>query len=150
MSNVSTIYDRLLVVLPTLFTTRTRIPNPYSIEDNQSVLLKNGYGLKVNGTSSEESEFCTYSYSVDFGVVFTNEVVMLGNDADGYDAAVKLLLEASNTLQDNWLDNNQIGIEANITQVTFEGTSGIDFLVAGKNNFVTIEVSFTVQVTENL
>jgi len=150
MSNVSTIHDTLLSSLASLFSTMTRIPNPYSLEDNQNVLLKSGFGLKMNGTNFADSEFCTYSYTADFGVIFSKEVVMLGNDEDGFDTAVKALLEASNTLQLNWLTNSQIGIESNITQVNFINTSGIDFVVAGKSKFVTIEVAFSIQIRENL
>jgi hypothetical protein len=150
MTNISTVYDTLITSLATLFSTKTRIPNPYSLEDNPHHQLTNGYGLKVNGSTVADSEFCTVSQTTDFGIVFTKQVVKLDSDNDGYDSAIKELLEASNTLQINWLKNNQIGIEANITQVNFINTSGVDFVVAGKNNFVTIEVGFSIQVRENL
>ena len=150
MSNVTTIYNTLLTSLASLFSSRTRIANPYSIEDNTVIFLKKGYGLKIGSSSVGEGEFCTYVYDLNVSVTLTNQVVKLESSTDAHDDPVKELLEASNTLQDAWLDGNQIGIESSISKVDFNGTSEVNFVNAGKNNFVTMDVSFIIQIREDL
>lgn len=150
MSNITTIYDTTLTRLATIFTGRTKIPNAYSLADNNTLFLRDGYGLKVVSSQVEESEFCNYAYSVSFAIVITKEVLRLDSDSNQIDTVSKALLEDLKTLQDNFLAYDQIGINNNIEKIDFNGSSGIEFIVGDKFNFATLEVAINIMVREQL
>ena len=43
--NIVQIYDAIYALLATLYPNKIRIPNPYSLDDNNNAMLKNSYGV---------------------------------------------------------------------------------------------------------
>lgn len=151
MSKVSTIIDAVDTRLDSLFSaSKIKIPNPYSLEDNNEMFLREGYGFKIGTASVEASEFCNYAYSLNFIVVITKEVLKLDSDNAVYKTASKALLEDLKTLQDNMLGYSQLNQGDSIELIRFEGSDGIEFIKNDKSNFIFLEASFSFVIRENL
>ena len=149
MSKVSTVYSRIVEVLAELYPQHTRIPNPYSIPDNNNNFLKKGYGLKVGDSSFVPFEFCDWMTGRVFSVVFTREIVRLDSDAEKYDDMTPLFLEDVYKVQERFFNYNELGIEAEIAQVELGSVTGLEAFSNGKNNFYQMEASFTFSIKES-
>jgi len=149
-SKISVTYDAVITMLETLFPNKTRIPNTYSITDNSDLFMRDGYGLRVDGSSFSESEFCNFSRLREFTVTLTRELLRDESDYLPYDVTVKLILEDVYTLQKNFLNANQLGQEASIEKIDFSNTSAIEEFKTDQNNFLSMDVTFPLQVTDLL
>lgn len=150
MSSISTIYDTILSTLGTMFSTRTRIPNPYIIEENPIQLLRNGYGLKILQEAPATSEFCRFSRSRSLAITISKEVLSTELQTSAYDATVKALLEDAYTIQKDFLNPDQLGIESDIERIEMAGTGPIELLKGDKINILSMDILFIVQVTDDL
>lgn len=149
MSKISTTYTSIVGNLEALFPTHTRIPNPYSLSDNNYEFLKKGFGLKVGSSDYVEHEFCTWMTARTFSVVFTREIVRLDSDAEKYDDIVPQLLEDVYKVQEAFFNYSELGIEATIAQVELGSVSGVETIVGEKNNYYQMEASFIFSIKEN-
>lgn len=151
MSNISTIYDTILAAMTALFPTKTRIPNAYSLSDNQSHLLRDGYGVKLNSASSAEGEICgNFNVNRDISIVFTQEIVRGDSEHGQVDTAVKNLAESVVTLQKDFYHADRMGIPSNVSNIELSSISGVEFFISGKNNFISMEISFNFYIRENI
>ena len=149
MSNVSTIYDRVLVVLASIYSAKTRLTNSYDLEDNASHLLENGYGLKIGSSVPNDAEFHNKSFSQSMTIVLTSEVFRLESDATAVDTIIKNLLEDVNTGQKTFYNINQIEIEASVRDIDLGSVSDIQYF-KGDTNFISVEYEIIFQIEENL
>lgn len=150
MSKVSTIYDTLLTTIPAILPNKKRIPNTYSIEENPTQFLENSWGLRIDPESPAPSEFCTFSRNRTFTVILCREVIADEFDTSANDTAVKALLEDVYTLQKDFMNSDQIGIESSIEKIDMAGTGPIISLIGSNKNFIFIEVLFNIQITDNI
>lgn len=151
MSNVTVIYDQIISKLGTLFPTRTRIPNPYSLVDNNDRLLKFGYGLKVGSASFSEFEFCSRVSQRTFSVVFTYEMYRTDSDFFQFDDVSKKLLEDVNTIQGLFFNYNELDIEQNILKVDIDSVSEVEMVLgSGNTKYLSMEASFLFQIKEDI
>ncbi len=151
MSKVSTIYDQLKdTILPALLPNHTRIPNAYSLPDNDEGLLRQSWGLRVNTANPSDSEFKAFNVVRTFTVVLTREVVDLESQFDSIDNASKELLEDVVTLQKRLINPDQIAIESDIELIDLGNISGIEFVQGDKYNFAFIEADFLINIRENI
>ena len=150
MSNVSIVYDAILARLGVLFPTKYRIPKTNNLENNNANLMRNAYGIKVDSVSLEPSEFCNYAYSVNIGVILSEEIVATDSQYEQEDTAAKNLLEDMNTVIKDFIASNQINIEANVEKIDFVSCNGVESIVGTKNNFVYIKPIFNFYIRENL
>lgn len=151
MSNVSIIYDQIVDKLETLFPTRTRIPNPYSLPDNNDRFLKFGYGLKVGSASFQEFEFCSRVSNRTISVVFAYEMFRTDSDFAPFDDVSKKLLEDVNTIQGLFFDYNELDIEQNILKVDIDSVSEVEMILgSGNTKYLSMEASFLFQIKEDI
>ncbi len=153
MSKISTIFDRLNVLIPTLtgFTTKTKISNPYSLEDNTDILLKNGWGLKLlPGSSSDLQTFHEIGTVRQIAIVTTVQNISIGNNNALIDDKSKELAENINTLRLAFEGPNQLDIEASVNKVDYVSDSGIEFIIGEKFNFLAIEAVFNFDINETI
>lgn len=150
MSKISTVYDTVLSTLSTLFSSKTRIPNPYFIEDNASQFLANGYGLKILPEANADSEFCTFSRIRTFAVTFSREVIQTESETSQLDIAIKALVEDVYILQKYFINPNQLGIESSIEKIDIGGTTGIEFFSGERTNLIVMDVLFLIQITDDI
>ena len=151
MSKVSTIYDQLIgTTIPTLLPNHTRVPNPYSLEDNSDNFLRQGWGLKIGTSTPAESEFKSFNNERTFTIVLTREIIRLDSDSETIDTAVKLLLEDVFELQKRLLNPDQITIESDVELIDISNVSGVEFVQGDKFNFAAMEADFLINIRENL
>lgn len=150
MSKVSTVYDQVLTELNTLFSLKTRIPNAYSLVDNNAQFLKDGWGLKIGTSTPAESEFKSFNRSNTFTVVLAREVIRVDSDASVIDDVTKDILEDIYTLEKRFLDYDQLAIEADIEIIEAGNNSGVDFFFGQDFNFASIEADFSINIRENI
>ena len=153
MSNISTLIDRIRVVVPTYtgFTTKKEIPNPYSLTDNARLYLENGWGLKILSESISGFQVNQFvSGTRDISIVVTKVVYSVGNENSNIITDSKSLMEDVVTLKKEFLACDQLGIGGNIRKVDFVTNSGIEFLTAKKFNFFSTETIFSFDLSEEL
>ena len=153
MSKVSTIYDQIVTTLDALFPSGsgyTRIPNAYSLADNNDNLLIKGFGFKTGLATPQTAEFNNWSQEREFNVVFTREVPRMAGSFSEFDTFVKELLEDVYTVQLDFYNVDQIGIEGTIERIELGSVSQVDFIDAGKSNYISMEATFLFDVRELL
>ena len=145
--SLSNIIDTIHIEMDTLFSaTKTVIPNPYSLEDNPSVYIKDGYGLAINDESTALGGALKDDNAVrTFTFILTKEVFRLENDVSIMRSASKTILEDQRSFKDRILDFDQLGIENQINKIEFLIATGIEFVKADAFNFITCNFSFTVE-----
>lgn len=149
-SKVTTVYSTILSTLGTLFPNKTRIPNPYDLTQNADGFLRDGYGVKFNGSSFVESEFCVYRYSANISVVFTNEILRTEEDTTTMESVTNSLLENMHEVRKDFYNVDQLGIEASIDSVDIDSSTGIEFIEGDKFNYASLEVNFIFNISETL
>ena len=146
MSKISNVYDYYVTRLAALFPSKTRIPNPYSLEDNSFQFLRDGYGLKINGHNIARLDFKSIAQAYDFSVVFCLEAIRMEHNETSYDDIVKQLNEDTFTLRKDFYDIDNDN--ADIDQINLSGTDPVGFFITGKNNFLFIETTITTNISE--
>lgn len=150
MSNVSTVYDTILAAIASLFTSKTRIPNAYSLQDNDDYLLRDGYGLKIGGASPASSDFQAFKIDREFIVVFSLEVPRVDTQTDIIDTKSKEILENIYTLQRKFYNPERMTIPAYVENITLGSIGGIEYVISNKSNFISMEASFTFSIRETI
>lgn len=148
MSNVSTVYDRILTELNTLFPAKTRIPYPYSLVDNQSQFLIDGYGLKIGSGGYEQLEYCSFTANRTISIVVTREAFRLDSNVVAVDDIVKLLLEDIHTIQKNLYELDATNGNSNeIIKVDIGAVSGVQEITTN-TKFLSMEAEFNFLITD--
>jgi hypothetical protein len=145
--SLSNIIDAIHTEMDTLFSaTKTVIPNPYSLSDNPVVYLKDGYCLQVNeegtaigGALKDDNAIRAFTF------ILTKEVFRLESNYEIMRSATKTILADQRSFKDRILDFDQLGIEEQINKIEFLTASGIEFIDADEYNFITCNLSFTVE-----
>ena len=150
MSKISTVYDTLLTVLSAIFPEKTRLFYPYSLTDNPEHVLRDGYGLIKTSTEPVPSELCRFNDAHGFDVVLTREVVRAESQLTPVDEKVKALLEDAFELRERVYRYDELGIATDITNVSLGSVSAVEEFLTGKSKFISVVVSFVVNVTEDL
>lgn len=153
MSNITIIYNRIVEVMASTFPDRTRIPNAYSLQDNDHMFLRSGYGIKVGSSSqsTEYDEFCSRNTDQEIAIVFTEDVLRLDSDEKPVDDFSLVLLEAVNTVQDLFFSYNELDIQVNIAKIDIAGTTPIEPILGNDGNkFLSIETSFLILIKERV
>lgn len=150
MSNITTVYDKLVQIIGETFPEMVRVPNAYSLEDNNKQFLANGYGLKIGAGDYQEFEFCSFVVSRTVTVIFTRELFRLDSQTEKTDEVVKELLENVYETQKLFYSYNELGIEESILKVDIGSVSGIETFLKDKQNFLSMSCDFQFQIREEL
>lgn len=150
MSKISTIYDKIVSVLGTVYISAsdyTRIPNAATLEANPEPLLRKGFGFSYSGSSPIEDEFNRYTVAHVFQFVFTREVLQLDGEFSDFDTEHKGILEDIKLLTDNFYNQDLLNLGNNLEISEMGGASPIQFVQAGQSNFIyaTIDITFTLK-----
>jgi len=146
MSKITTVYDFYVSELGILFSGKTRVPNPYSLQDNSIHFLKDGWGLRMGGQNFFSAELCYLSDQHNFIVVLCREVVRQDHDAVNLDTAVKALKEDTFTLREHFYD--QDNMSSTIDKIDLGTSDPISFFIAGKTNFIYSETIISTVIRE--
>lgn len=149
MSKVTNIFNLFENVIIDSLPGKTKIPNPFSVENNSDNFLKDGYGIYYGAAAVSDIEFPTYQvYSREIVVIFTREVHRVGSDSDALTEKQNLILEDQNNLIDSLA--NSRNFDSDVIRLEFTGDSGLDFVFGDKFNFLSITTTFEVSYKEEL
>jgi hypothetical protein len=149
MSNVSLVYQGLIQKVSGLFPDKTRIPNPYNLQDNIDKLLCDGFGIKVGPESgSEYAEFNSFTVSRTFSVVLTREMVATSSDSDVPDDISLKLLEDIYEARKMIFGPEKMGLSS-ILNVSIGSSDGVNEVKSGQRKFLSTEFSFSIDINEN-
>lgn len=149
-SNVTIVFNAVIEKLGELFPTKTRIPFPYSLTDNNKNFLSDGYGVLIGSSSYQPHDICTYMTDREISVVFTREVFRTDSDVETIDETVKQLAEDVNSTQALFYAYNELGVDDNIAKIDIVSTSGVEQVQGDKQNFLSMSCSFNFSIKENL
>jgi len=151
MSNVSLAFDAARTAIGTLFPNMTELPNPYSVEDNNQMLLENGWGLKFGASTVSPFEVLKETTSIiEFVVVLSTQIIRLDSDVEAIHTQMKALFEDEVTLRKDFLNPDQLQAQPNIRKIEWTSTSEPLEIQVSRFNFKYIEVNFSFDLAENI
>jgi hypothetical protein len=148
MSKISTVYSALITAIETAFPGKTRLHNPYQLEENPDLVRKDAWGIKVLEADREDIEYCNLSLNRSFSVVFLRHFVSLSGKEDGFDYVTGQILEDQQTLAQLLFSPTEIGEQGNIDRIEITSISGIQELVTGEKRYLFGEVTFNILISE--
>lgn len=150
MSNASVVYEKILSEIQTLFPEKSRIPYPYSLEDNQSHFLANGYGLKVGSAEYEPLEFSNFVVARNIAVVVTREVFRTDSDEVVIDDIVKALMDDIYVVQRKLYEMDATsGNSLQVIKVDVGSVSGVQTVTSSNSKFLSMEAEFSFKITDS-
>lgn len=150
MTKISDAYDLMILRLQTLFPDHRQIPNPYKLDENSELLLRQGYGLSISvGENTNRQVGCQMSIRRDMIVSLTRVVRANEFDVSAKDSAIKQLFE------DQYLLIKDVetypGLNSNdIVSAKYTTDNGIQFVFGEKDNYMALETTIAVEYFENL
>jgi hypothetical protein len=150
MSKITSVYDALLSELAALYPTKTRIPYPYSLSDNNARFMIDGYGLVIGDSLFEQFEFCNFMTARTVSVVLTKEVIRTDSNYDVVDDIVKAMLENVYEVQKLFYSYNELGVPNDIAKVEIGSVSGVEEVTSGNSRFVSMTAIFQFSILESL
>jgi hypothetical protein len=148
MSKITTVYNKIIEKLSELYPDKQRIPNAYSLTDNNDNLLRDSFGLKVGSADFEELEFCNFVVNRTFSVVLTREMFRLESSTGEFDDRSVKMLEDVYEVQELFFNYNELGIGDDILRVQIGSASEVTAFNGDKSNFLSMEASFTFSIKE--
>lgn len=144
MSNFSTAFDNLDTRLQALaeLSSKTIIPNPYSIEDNHIGFLRDGWGLVVGSSIQGLDLFNNTVSDITISVVLSEEVLKTDSNPDPIKASVKSLQSDALAVRKSVLSEPIIGA----AKIDFDGIDAFSTL----DNIVYTTVNFTFSIIDEL
>ena len=149
MSSVTDIYTKIETNLAATFSSKTVIPNPISVSDNNDNILMDGQGFFMGASSESDIDFPTYQvYQRDIHIILTRHVYRQDNDLSELGTAQKQLFEDQNTLLVALARDSDLC--TSIIRGEFTGDSGIEFVYDGKFGHLKLQTTFVVHYKEDL
>jgi len=150
MSNITTIYDLFVTRLGVIYPSHSKLTNPHKIEENNDMLLKLGYGLRMGpGLNTKRHLACKASIEREITIVFTRKHFALEQTLTPKQTVEKALLEDQfllikdvETYPD--LENTVIA------KIEYVSDRGIEFIYGDKDNFIQLETVFNFEYFEFL
>ena len=146
MTKIADIYDAIITKIETELPAYSRIPNPYSIDENTAILMRKAYGLAIGAGSNTERYvgcFATWERSYTIGLVC--QVVNTENDTVGRAMIEKDIIDAHRLIllafeQDPSLSGQCI-------KAVITGDTGIQYLAGDNGKFLAVEIDLAVELS---
>ena len=152
MSNLTDIYDKIRLVIPTLagFSAKTEIPNPYNLAQNNATFLREGYGVKI-GQSTPQSSTDKPQYIVltEFEIVLTERVASTSSNASPLIDVSKKIKKDIEIIENDFTatplsTSTRFSSADKITYVNVVSSTGIGNLDVDKFNHITTSIIFGI------
>jgi hypothetical protein len=150
MSKISTVYAAIISAINSNFAAKTRLHNPYQLEENPDIVRKDSWGIKVLEANQETVEFCNLSISRTFSVVFMRQFVSLAGKEDGFDVVTGLILEDQQTLSGILFSPTELNVQSSVDRIEITNISGIQELATGEKRYLFGEVTFNILISESI
>lgn len=146
ITDIAAALDTLIVAT---LTTANKLPNPYEIESNPSILLADGYGLGFSSAVNTRREIgpCL-SIERDFVVMLVSEVAKTEFDAAGVQTQAIALLEKEMSLIKAFEAETNIGGGFNCH---YSSSDEIQYLIIDDNaTYFRLVTTFTIEYAESV
>lgn len=146
-TKIADIYDAIVTKISTALPTFQRLPNPYALDENTAILMRQAYGLAIGaGTNTERYVGCLVTWQRDYTIGIVTQVVNTENDTTGRALVEKDMIDAHKSLLAAFESDSTLSgtcIKAVIT-----GDSGIDYIAGALSKFLAVEISLSVEYQE--
>lgn len=122
------------------FTTKSIIPNPYSIADNPEVLLRDGVGFVIGASTDSNQQFNATTDRQQIGVVISKLYVMSDSNPDVILGLVKALKDEAEVLRVSLLQETNL---ADIQDVIYTSTDEVRLV----ERYIYLTVNFEIRYT---
>ena len=149
MTKLTDAYAALRSFVSTALTGYTELTNPYVIEDNSGLFLRQGYGVAYN-TGDTTNRRANGSYTADhyLTVTITRLVAVTPNDGAG----LRTLIDSIYTTADALIKavENNPTLTAQVAVCDWQSYGQIDFIIdeEGTDKFIALPLNFRVQYFE--
>lgn len=146
-TKIADIYDAIITKISGILPSFQRVPNPYSLDENTAIILRQAYGVAIGpGINTERYVGCLATWSRDYTIGLIHQVVNTENDTLGRAMIEKDIIDAHRDLflafeTDSTLSGN--AIKAVIT-----GDTGIDYIQGVQSKYLALEITLTVEYQE--
>lgn len=152
MTKISQVYDALLARLAAIMPSAdgwTRLPNPYEIEENPSLFLKQGYGLAIGPGENRNDSVCpNVGIRRIVTVVVSRKVDATEINVTAKDSPHKQLLEDMFQVLREFEMN--VSLLDSLGNAIFVADTGVNFVNGEDENYIYSSMQFTVDYFENL
>ena len=146
---IADVYTRLIEVVQATFSDKVELTNPYVIEDNEDIFLKNGFGVAILPTTNlKRATSCLYSIGRDIEITFTKQIFGTNRDHKERQEVEKGLMQDQLDLIKAIDSDGQLNDL--LANSDFLGDNGIEFIFNDRNNFIAFTCNFTIEYHEQL
>jgi hypothetical protein len=139
-------YDQIRTELQTLFSTYNEVDNPYDIEKNADIELKNSYGVSIGaGSNITRTMRGRADILRDFEIVLCRRANATRNDTATRITTEKAIFEDLTNIVKRF--ESKI---PNVTRARYTSDSGVEFLGAERYNYYILRSIFEVEYSEVL
>jgi len=140
-------YDGLVTLVSGALPNHKKIANPYSLTDNMTPILEQGYGIRIGPSKNPRRFVGGYrSTSRTFFVVITRELAANADDTTQCRASELAILEDAQAVMKAAEVNPTLSNKVTLSQ--WDQDSGIGYVQEEKYKFLTLEIGCTVEYTE--
>lgn len=148
-TNVSNVYNAMVVIIEAQLTAYKKLPNPYDPEENSSLRLKKGYGLAFGaGVNTNRYMNCKIAVDRQFSILLVRQVSKSDHDITGHATLEKSMLEDEFLLIKAFEQDPTLGGVA--VKTRFVGDTGIEFLEGDRNKYLVLEMELGSEYFEDL
>jgi hypothetical protein len=147
MSDISTIYDALLALIPTILTTHEELNNPYLLEDTSDIDMEKGWTLGFGpGENTQRLLGAQITYNRSFILTITRRSFGHLRDKALRITTEKLLFEDQKIL----INGIEKYTNASIENIIFVGDNGLEFLNGDRFGILLIQNNVSVEYFEDI
>lgn len=147
-TQATTIHDYLVTKCATLWSTKQRLFNPYDIEVNNELHLRNGFAIGFGAFEEVDVIGCCSKISQDFLITVSKKFYALEHDEEKRMTTEKALIEEAHALIKNIAADPKLGGAASKT--AFRGSTGIQQVFQESQPFIFVTMTYNAEFTETL
>lgn len=148
MSILSSTLDAMISKMGTLFPQHTRLPNPYSLDQNPEPYLAEGFGILLGSGSENRVAQSSVGIKRRISVVQTRSFIAVDSDPTVKEATEKLLIEDQMTLLKDLEQDLTLG--GVVLNIAYASDGGIQSVYSNQKQFLKIETQFSVIYIESI
>jgi len=139
------IYDSIFTIIEATFPNKMELINPYVIEDNNELFLKEGYGIELGSVVlSDAFARVQRQFQRNISISFTKQVIATDKKAAPRIVAEKLLFTEELQL----ITALKNGLPCDFCE--FVGDEGIEFIGEGTVNFMRSRMNFIINYNQQV
>lgn len=151
MSNISDAYDNLRTRLAAVLPNHKELVDPYNLERNSELFLKQGWGVVVGaGENTSRDIGSRFSVSRRMVVVITRAVAGGDIDVSTRVTAEKTLLEDQKTVINDLQYNGTLNNSAGVFRTDFVSDAGFEPALDDKVGFIALKSEFEIEYVEDV